>query len=91
MSVIGVSLGIGALVRYADTWSDINARVGLAIGNMDAAGIVMDRLSDVARRTYSALNLTAEGFIRNATVLKELGKSTAEQLDFTESLNLAMV
>lgn len=80
-----------AAAQMADQWSDMNARVGLAIGNMDASATVMDRLANVAMRTYSSLELSAESFIRNATVLRELGKATSEQLDFTESLNLAFV
>src|SRR5690606_5299647 len=89
-AIVGAAIG-KALIDFADTWSDINARVGLAIRNMDASGAVLDRLATVARRTYSALDLTAESFVRNASVLRELGKSTAEQLDYTESLNLALV
>lgn len=89
-AIVGAAVG-KALIDFADTWSDINARVGLAIRNMDASGAVLDRLATVARRTYSALDLTAESFVRNASVLRELGKSTAEQLDYTESLNLALV
>ena len=89
-AVVGAAAGV-ALIQFADTWSDINARVGLAVGNMDASGVVLDRIATVARRTYSALDLTAESFIRNATVLRELGKSTADQLDYTEALNLALV
>lgn len=89
-AIVGAAIG-KALIDFADTWSDINARVGLAIRNMDASGAVLDRLATVARRTYSALDLTAESFVRNASVLRELGKSTAEQLDYTEALNLALV
>lgn len=89
-AIVGAAIG-KALIDFADTWSDINARVGLAVRNMDASGAVLDRLATVARRTYSALDLTAESFVRNASVLRELGKSTAEQLDYTEALNLALV
>lgn len=89
-AVVGAAVG-RALIDFADTWSDLNARVGLAIGSMDASGAVMDRLATIARRTYSALDLTSESYIRNASVLRELGKSTTEQLDYTEALNLALV
>lgn len=89
-ALVGAAIG-SALIQFADTWSDLNARIGLAVGNMDASAAVMSRLSDVARRTYSALELTAESFIANAGTLKELGKSTKEQLDYTEALNLALV
>lgn len=95
-----IALGIGALAirrfgsmatQMADAWSDMNARVGLAIGDMERSSVVMDRLATVAMRTYSSLELSTESFIRNSTVLRELGKATSEQLDFTESLNLALV
>lgn len=91
VSTLVALLATGAVVLFADTWSDLSARVGLAIKNMDAASQVMDRLATVADRTYSSLSLTAENFVTNATVLRELGKATSEQLDYTESLNLALV
>ncbi|MDH4981245.1 tape measure protein [Hyphomicrobium sp. D-2] len=91
----GAAAAVLAITRFgtqfADSWSDMSSRVGLAIGNMDAAAVVMDRLATVARRTYSALETTAESFVRNSTTLRELGKNTAQQLDFTEALNLALV
>lgn len=97
-----LAVGIGAVVlgfvrlsaavaSMADTWSDLSARIGLAIGNMDGSAAVMDRLQKVARRTYSSFETTAESFVRNSSVLKQLGKSTSEQLDFTEALNNALV
>lgn len=80
-----------AVAGMADTWSDLSSRIGLAIGDMDGSAAVMDRLEKVARRTYSSFETTAESFIRNSTVLKELGKTTSQQLDFTEALNNALV
>jgi tape measure domain-containing protein len=85
------ALSISAVTGLADSYSDLNARVGLAVRNMEASNVVMDRLADVARRTYSSLELTAESFIRNASTMRELGRSTNETLDFTEALNLALV
>ena len=83
--------GIRALSSMADQWSDLNARVGLAVGSMEASGLVLDRLGDVADRTYSALGTTVEAFIANSTALRELGYSTKQQLDYTEALNNALV
>lgn len=89
-SIIGL-LASSVFINLADTWSDLSARVGLAVGNMDAAAQVMTRLSSIARRTYSDLSTTAESFIANTTALKELGYSTNQQLDYTEALNNALV
>lgn len=84
-------LGTAQLINYADTWSDLSARVGLATGDMDSASVVMERLADTADKTYSSVTQTVESFIANSTALKELGLSTKQQLDYTEALNLAMV
>lgn len=88
---LGLAVGIRGLADMADTWSDLQSRVGLAVGSMDAAGAVMQRLSDVADRTYSSIGQTTEGFLQNATTLRDLGLSTAQALDYTEALNNAMV
>jgi hypothetical protein len=92
-ALLGVTgaFGLGGIMTAADTWSDLSARVGLATGSMERASATMGRLSDMARRTYSSLELTAESFLGNATALRELGYSTEQQLDFTEALNNALV
>lgn len=85
----GFSLSL--LGNMADSWSDVSSRVGVAIGDMEGASSVMDRLANTARLTYSSLNSTSEAFVRNSTVLQALGKSTDEQIKYTEALNLALV
>lgn len=90
-TAIGAAVSIRSIANMADTWSDLSARVGLAIRDMDGAAPVMDRLANVARQTYSALELTSESFIRNSTTLREMGKSTEESLNYVEALNLALV
>lgn len=79
------------VVQYADTWTDLQSRVQLAVGSHEAGIAVMGRLGDMARRTYSDLGQTVESWLANATALRELGMSTSESLDFTEALNNALV
>ncbi|MHB0763184.1 tape measure protein [Stutzerimonas sp. NM35] len=85
--------GIGAMsvVGAADTWSDLTSRVRLSIGAHQDVTAVMSRLSDIARGTYSSLESTAEAFAQNSVTLRALGKSTLEQLNYTEALNNALV
>ncbi|MGN7871164.1 tape measure protein [Paracoccus sp. 22332] len=85
------ALSIRQMAQYADTWTDLRSRVDLATGSQEKGAAVMERLADMARRTYSDLGQTAESWLANATALRELGLSTAESLDFTEALNNAMV
>lgn len=88
---VGAALGARELIRLTDTWTDLNGRVRIAAGGMQEGAAVMERLSDMARRTYSSLELTTESYLTNSQALKELGYSTTQQLDFTEALNNAMV
>jgi len=88
---LGGALGAQQVVRYADTWSDLSSRVRLSIGEHESVTDTMDRLSSIARMTYFSLESTAESFARNSVTLQALGKSTQEQLDYTEALNNAMV
>ncbi|MCW5716280.1 MAG: tape measure protein [Bauldia sp.] len=91
VGVLGGALSIRQLITYADSWSELRARVVLATGAQEAGAAVMQRLAEMARRTYSSLEQTAESWLANATALRELGLSTRESLDFTEALNNALV
>lgn len=92
-ALAGIVTGVAVreVTRMADTWSDLTSRVRLAIKPHQDANEVMRRLSSIARQTYSSLELTAEAYTRNAMTLNALGKSTAEQLDYTQALNNALV
>lgn len=91
LATLGLALGVRQIINYADAWTDLNSRLRLTVGSAEAAGEVMERLSEIARRTYSSLELTAETFLRNNSVLRELGYTTQQTLDFTEALNNALV
>lgn len=91
MGVMGAFFSARQIVQYADTWTDLQSRVQLAVGSHEAGIAVMGRLGDMARRTYSDLGQTVESWLANSTALRELGMSTSESLDFTEALNNALV
>lgn len=88
---ISAAFGTAELIKLADTWTELKSRVDLASGSMEGGEAVMMRLSDMARRTYSGLEQTAESWLSNSTALREMGYSTSEQLDLTETLNNALV
>lgn len=91
IGTLGGFMAIRGMANMADTWSDLSSRVGLAVGDMDKAQEIMGRLGDMADRTYSSLELTAGGWLENATALREMGLGLNQSLDFMESFNNAMV
>ena len=90
MAGLGVGLSFNELRRMADEWTDLTSRVNNAAG-MEQGAAVMERLAQVARRTYSDISRTTDSFVKNSQALKDLGYSTATQLDYTEALNNALV
>lgn len=88
---LAAAFSIRSLAQYADSWSDMTSLVRVNIGAHEDAAEVMGRLADIARGTYSSMELTAQSFARNAFTLNALGKSTKQQLDYTQALNNALV
>ena len=88
---IAAVFSVSSLKNYADTWSDLQSRVGAATGNMAGAANQMQRLVDIANASYSSLEQTVSAYAGNVGTLKDLGKSASEAADFTESLNHMLV
>lgn len=88
---LGIVLGTAAIVKYADSWSELNARLINATGSMEKGAAVMSRLQEMSRRTYSSVKQTTESFIQNSFALDAVGLSTKTQLNLLETLNNALV
>ncbi|WP_433850121.1 tape measure protein [Brucella pseudogrignonensis] len=91
LAAVGSVVGLNELRKLTDTWTDLTSRVDLAAGSTREGTQVMDRLGQMARRTYSDLTQTAESYLSNSTALRDLGYSTNQSLDYTEALNNALV
>lgn len=89
--VVAGAFSISQFVEITNTWTDLNSRVKIAAGSMEVGALVMERIIEIADRTYSSLTLTTESYLLNARALRELGFSTNQTLDFTEALNNALV
>ena len=90
-ATIASAVGAQRLIAYTATWTDLNSRVNIAAGSIANGAAVMQRLGEMADRTYTSLEQTAETYLLNATALRELGYSTQQALDYTEALNNALV
>jgi tape measure domain-containing protein len=87
-----ITIGTAAyLANLVSTYTDLKSRVDLASGSVDTGNAVMQRLNDIAARTYSSLEQTTNGYIENSNALKDLGFSINDTLNYTEALNDALV
>lgn len=90
-AALGIGISLNEIRKYSDSWTDLNSRVRLAVGPMGDANKVMGDIEQIARKTYSSLEGTAEGYLLNASALTELGYSTQQQLQFTNALAAGLV
>lgn len=89
--VLGIALTTTSIIAMTSAWTDLNSRINNAAGGIERGTAVLDQLSIMARRTYSSLNQTAEGYLQNSQALTALGYSTQQQLDLVEVLNNSLV
>lgn len=85
------AFSVQKISQIADSWSDMQSRIGAAAKNMEAAPALMQRMVDLANASYSPLEQTVDVYARNVGVLRDLGVSAAGAADFTESLNHMLV
>lgn len=88
---IGVGLLVNELVRLADTFTNIQNRLRLVTSGNEELAAVTDRLFRISNQTRSSFESTAALYSRLALSARELGVSQEEVLQFTQSLNQAVI
>lgn len=91
LGLIGGGLAVRELVRLADTYTNLQNRLRLVTTDTANLARVTDELFAISNRTRSSYESTAELYSRVALSAKDLGRSQQELLQFTESLNQAVI
>lgn len=82
---------ITSLVRMADEFTNLQNRLRLVTTDTANLARITSELGGIANATRSDFTATAELYARMATASKELGLSQQELLDFTKSVNQAVI
>ena len=88
---IGIAVGLRQLQKLVDAFTNVQNRLKLVTQGTTELADVTEELFNIATRTRSAFDATAELFARLALSSKELGRTQQELLRFTESLNRAVI
>lgn len=75
----------------ADQYGEMASRIRDATSSTEEFNQVQQRLIDIANRTYRSIGEIQESYVQASRGLQNMGYSTAEVLDITESLSLAFV
>lgn len=87
----GISVGIGGLIQLADQYTNLQNRLRQVTSSTEELDAVTEELLNISNRTRSSFGATAELYTRTALAAKELGLSQRDTLQFTESLNQAVI
>lgn len=85
------ALGVGAFIKISSEMTDFRARLERVTGGAEQGAAAMDRLQQMAKRTYSSFGQTAEGYLQTEGALRSLGYTTEQTMNFVETLNNALV
>ncbi|HJS09493.1 MAG TPA: tape measure protein, partial [Pirellulales bacterium] len=81
---------VGGLVRAADGYANLSAKIKLATTSQAAFNLAEDAVFAISQRTSTALDSTATLFGRLSSALKDQGGSQREVLGLTETINKAL-
>lgn len=90
-AVVGIAATIRQLTSLADAYTTIQNRLRTVVPNQAQLGTVTEQLFEVSNRTRSSFAATAEVYARVGLAARDLGVSQRELIQFTESLNQAVI
>lgn len=91
--VIGAVLGVSLVKRIfgdIDAWGQMEARMRQATSTAQEYAAVDKDLARISRVSYKSYASNAELFVRTRRTMADLGKTTQDTVDVTESLSLGM-
>ena len=91
VAAIGGVFVVGRLAAIADGYTNIQNRLRLLTASQEELADVTERLFQISNRTRSSFEGTAELYARLGLSARELGVSQDQLLNFTESLNQAII
>lgn len=80
-----------SLIEMAEAYNTYAERIRMATSSQEEFEMVQRRLLETANGTYRAMSEAQEVYIRTADSLRDMGYSTEQALDITDSLSYAFV
>ncbi|MBT9158789.1 MAG: hypothetical protein DDT26_00036 [Dehalococcoidia bacterium] len=91
LAAVGAGVAVATLARYADQYTNLQNRLRLVTDGTENLARVTKELQTISNDTRSDFIATGELYARLASSTKELGLGQRDLLQFTKSLNQAIV
>lgn len=88
---LGAAISVRELVRYADSYQQVNARLRLVTSSAEAFARVQGDLIRQSEQTRTSLTATIDLYARVARATRELNVADSDRLRFTEAINKALI
>lgn len=88
---LGIGLSVVEIIKLADTYTNLQNRLRLVTDGTAGLNAVTKELFTISNQTRSSYEATAELYARTALALKDMGVSARTTLNFTKSLNQAVI
>lgn len=89
--ILASAAAVRGVVQLADSFTNLQNRLRVVTQSEAELVVVTDKLFESANRTRSSFENTVEVYSRTALAAKNLGRSQQELIDFTTSLNQAII
>lgn len=88
---LGGALLVRELIELSDAFTNVQNRLRIVTSGVDGLNEATEELLRISNDTRVSFTATAELYTRTALAVRELGRSQEETLQFTESLNQAVI
>lgn len=88
---LGAAFGIREIIQAIDLYTQLENRLRIVTSSSAELRVVQKELLDISNKTRSSFASNVELFARVALATRDLGVSQRETLEFTESLNKAII
>lgn len=89
-AVVGTALSAQQIIQYADTFKQLEGRLGLVVSDTTKLAGVQQQLFDIAQRTRQPLEGVYNLYTRISQALPEQARASYDLLGVTESINQAL-
>lgn len=90
LAAVGIGLGAKQILETADSYTNLSARVKIAVGDTGSFEQAMSGVHQVALMTNSNLEATATLFTKVNDVGQKMGLTQQQNLDLVKTINMAI-
>lgn len=91
LSITAIALATKKVIEFADSYVNLQNKLQTISDSQGQVNILTDKMYELATKTRSSVDDTAQSYVRFDRALKQMGKSQEDTLRMTETINKALI